>query len=82
MGFVMAEEKRSDLLEIILHELAYLENTGGYEDIDVGMNKLLEAVQAYTDADRVYLFEWKDQDDYFTNTYEYCASGVTPQIGS
>ena len=58
--------------------LQYVTDT---EDPDLRLNKVLEYLCLELDADRAYIFEDK-RDGTFDNTYEYCAEGVTPEIGN
>ena len=42
---------------------------------------ILKSVGKYTAADRVYIFEWSsEKKESFKNTFEWCASGIEPQI--
>lgn len=52
-----------------------------YQDSDVSeaASKMLERLGSYLDADRTYLFDIHD--DHLVNTFEWCAPGVTPEIG-
>ena len=49
------------------------------EDLADGINFMLKSIGEFTDADRAYVFE-TSENHTFTNTYEWCAAGVTPQI--
>lgn len=49
------------------------------EDLADGINFMLKSLGEFTDADRAYVFE-TSENHTFTNTYEWCAAGVTPQI--
>ncbi|MBR6380985.1 MAG: diguanylate cyclase [Lachnospiraceae bacterium] len=50
-------------------------------DAETKIGKLLESLCRELKADRAYIFEDRG-DGTFDNTYEYCAEGVTPQIGN
>lgn len=42
---------------------------------------ILKSVGKYTAADRAYIFEWNlEKMESFKNTFEWCASGIEPQI--
>ncbi|MFR3345190.1 MAG: hypothetical protein ACLTS6_15010 [Anaerobutyricum sp.] len=42
---------------------------------------ILKSVGKYTAADRAYIFEWNsEKKESFKNTFEWCASGIEPQI--
>lgn len=49
------------------------------EDLADGINFMLKSLGEFTDADRTYVFE-TSENHTSTNTYEWCAAGVTPQI--
>ena len=64
-----------DILRI-LKEIDKVENR---ESIGTGIQKLLEDIGNYGNADRTYLFEMVHTPEIFTNTYEWCADGITAQ---
>ena len=64
-----------DILRI-LKEIDKVENR---ESIGTGNQKLLEVLGNYGNADRTYLFETVHTPEIFTNTYEWCADGITAQ---
>ncbi len=52
-------------------------------DIDKGVNRSLEVLQGATKVDRVYIFElWQEEKRGYVGrqVFEYCATGVEPQI--
>ena len=49
------------------------------EDLADGINFMLKSLGEFTDADRAYVFE-TSENHTSTNTSEWCAAGVTPQI--
>ena len=49
------------------------------EDLADGINFMLKSIGEFTDADRAYVFE-TSENHTSTNTYEWCAAGVTSQI--
>ena len=67
-------------LESILGKIVVLDQAQSDEEIDHEINVLLEAIGRYSGAERVYTFENVNAPDIYTNTYEWCAEGVTPQI--
>ena len=69
-----------DDLESILGQLVVIDQARSEEDIYKEINVLLEAMGHYSGAERVYTFENVHTPDIFTNTFEWCAEGVTPQI--
>lgn len=44
------------------------------------INKSLQEMSAFVKADRAYIFSYKFDKNICTNTYEYCAEGIEPQI--
>jgi signal transduction histidine kinase/DNA-binding NarL/FixJ family response regulator len=52
------------------------------EDIDGSINQTLMMLGDYADVDRVYIFEYISAEDVVNNTYEWCATGITPEIGN
>jgi diguanylate cyclase (GGDEF)-like protein len=48
-------------------------------DVERSIQILLEYVGMALHCDRIYIFE-RSEGDTFSNTYEWCAKGVTPQI--
>ena len=50
------------------------------EDHEVAFNKLLDMVASFYDADRGYIFEFDLGSQRLSNTYEWCAKGIEPEI--
>lgn len=48
-------------------------------DMDHAIQKLLEIIAEFHDADRAYIFEFADDEIHMDNTYEYCKAGITPE---
>lgn len=50
------------------------------EDTDTrkAINRLLQIIGSYHHAERAYIFEFTDK--FISNTYEWCKSGILPQI--
>lgn len=80
MSEAMSVSGRNGILEFILQELVFLSNAQDIQDKKISISKMMEAIQLYTNADRVYVFETIGSGECFCNTYEYCREGVTPQI--
>lgn len=49
-------------------------------DLQKAISGLLRTIGEFYDADRAYLFELQDNRQFWDNTYEWCASGVKPEI--
>lgn len=67
-------------IEAQAYELVYrnIANISTAEDIHLSIQEMLEEVGRFTGAERVYIFE--DRGDFFPNTFEWCADGITPEI--
>ncbi len=50
------------------------------EEIDDGINRGLATVGKFVDADRSYVFRLSEDEDTVSNTHEWCAPEVEPQI--
>lgn len=48
--------------------------------LDEAINKALEETGLYAEVDRAYVFEYDFASQTFTNTYEWCAPGISAQI--
>jgi len=51
-------------------------------DVDTAINESLADLGTVAGASRVYLFLLRDNGTVMDNTHEWCADGVTPQIGN
>ncbi|MCJ7936265.1 MAG: PAS domain S-box protein [Chryseobacterium sp.] len=51
-----------------------------FEKIGSAMNSSLQEMADFVKADRAYVFAYNFEDRTCSNTYEYCASGIIPQI--
>ena len=52
------------------------------EDVDQGIHDALEKVGAFAQADRAYIFEYDYANHQTSNTHEWCAPTVRPEIGN
>jgi PAS domain S-box-containing protein len=50
------------------------------EEIDNGINQALKTLGEFAEVDRSYVFQFSDDDQKTSNTHEWCADGITPQI--
>lgn len=48
------------------------------EDIEQGINHMMEDLGKFMDAERIYIFE--NYEKCLSNTFEWCKEGITPQI--
>ncbi|WP_138433985.1 GAF domain-containing sensor histidine kinase [Winogradskyella algicola] len=49
-------------------------------DIDQLINKSLKQIGEFVESDRSYIFSYDFENNTTTNTYEWCADGITPEI--
>lgn len=81
----ITEKKKS---EQMLYQKYHVEETlvdciktlNQYEDIKLAINKLLQIVGGYYQADRAYIFEFDYDRNLLVYSYEWCKEGVAPQI--
>ena len=81
------EEYRDDIksklhyMDEILHKISFMSQAENEKQLDDMTPSILKSVGKYTAADRAYIFEWNsEKKESFKNTFEWCASGIKPQI--
>jgi len=52
------------------------------EGIDEMINKALQAIGEFVEAERSHIFQYFDNQTLMSNTYEWCAGGISPQIAN
>jgi PAS domain S-box-containing protein len=70
------------LLADIVREIATKFINLSTEKYDEGVQYALEEIGRYCNVDRSYLFLFLENGKNLTNTHEWCAEGIEPQIGS
>ena len=50
------------------------------DNLDDGIRQVLAQIAEYTDTDRTYLFQIRDDPPFADNTHEWCAPGIATQI--
>ena len=50
------------------------------ESLDIEINKSLQMVGEFAQVDRSYVFLYSEDGNFMTNTHEWCAPGIEPQI--
>jgi signal transduction histidine kinase len=50
------------------------------EKMEINLDASLKKLAAFVQADRAYIFKYNHANQTCTNTYEYCAEGISPQI--
>ncbi|GCD77432.1 hypothetical protein JCM31826_09140 [Thermaurantimonas aggregans] len=65
--------------EMLLVELSasFINSVQG--ELDEKINKALERVGRFCEADRVYVFQYDEPGKVMSNTHEWCAEGITPE---
>lgn len=83
-GFTNDKERLAgnmDLAQTILNSITIIDNIVRAEDMHDAISSTLATIGSITGAERVYIFDkLSDDSEIFTNSYEWCAKGVTPQI--
>ena len=49
------------------------------QDLERCIQEILEIIGRHFDVSRVYIFENSDDDQYCTNTFEWCNEGIPPE---
>ncbi|NTU52845.1 MAG: PAS domain-containing protein [Chlorobiaceae bacterium] len=66
--------------EHLLSALANQFINASSERIDAIIDKALQAIGELVKADRSYIFQYRDNLRFMTNTHEWCTEGIEPQI--
>lgn len=79
------EQRREQLASLNkLHDLIINFSTllvqARLEDVDQAVNTTLSRLGEYADVDRVYIFEYIPTEDVVNNTYEWCGTGISPEM--
>lgn len=68
-------------MDMLMNHLTIMNNAMTEKELKALIPTLLEYMCKYANADRAYVFEREDlATECYTNTYEWCREGVTPQI--
>ena len=68
-------------MDEILHQISCMDQAENEKDLSLMISPLLKAIGKYTNADRVYIFDWVTKEhDSLGNTHEWCADGIKPEI--
>ena len=83
MSSAYSVEYSDDDLGDLFSKLAGLDRVETLVELSRAVDPLLASIGRYAKADRAYIFSWADDDHtMLTNTYEWCAEGIEPQIGN
>ena len=70
-------------MDTILHQISLMDQVENEQELSEIIHSLLQAIGNYTGADRVYILDWEtNQKDSLSNTFEWCADEVTPEIAN
>ena len=69
-------------MDEILHQISCMDLAEDEAELAKTIPPLLKSIGNYTGADRVYVFDWSSDDTHtsLSNTFEWCAPGVKPEI--
>lgn len=67
-------------IEQIMQQMVFLDRCKNTKELAVAIQSLLHVLGEYTQAERVFIFDLSPDHRSFNNTFEWCASGVTPFI--
>ncbi|MBN7817371.1 PAS domain S-box protein [Algoriphagus pacificus] len=72
-------EQQKELLKLMVSTSTSYMNIPE-EKLPLTIQKSLKKLGEYVEADRMYIFDYNWQEKTCTNTYEWCAEGIEPQI--
>jgi len=72
--------QKNNLFQATLMDLATKYINLPVEKMDVTINESLEQIGNFVHVDRVYIFTYDHKTKTASNTYEWCAEGIGPQI--
>jgi len=68
----------NQLLKLLIETITSLINIP-LDEVDLAIQKALEDLGKFVNADRAYIFDYHWEQGFCRNTYEWCAEGITPQ---
>ncbi len=72
---------RIERAEALLRQLTVIDRAKNTDEMRAAINSMLRIVGDYTGAGRVFIFDKINAEtETYSNTYEWCAEGVEPQI--
>lgn len=72
--------QRKDAMQQMLMKLATELINVPVQEVDSQVNRMLASIGKSTGLDRVYVFQHDYQQEITTNTHEWCAKGIRPEI--
>ena len=67
-------------IEQIMQQIVFLDRCKNSEELNVAIQALLHVLGDYTQSERVFIFDFNEDRSFLSNTFEWCAKGVTPFI--
>ncbi len=77
---VEEEIRHRSAFQMLLIDLAIGFVNKPLSDLDYSINRVLALVGQFSGVDRVYLFHYDYEKETMSNTHEWCASGINPDI--
>ncbi|MCC5813388.1 MAG: PAS domain S-box protein [Leptospira sp.] len=82
---IQMKNRVQDFQEITIFQSTLLEISSKYinipyKEIDLAINDSLKFLGEIVDADRVYVFDYHWEENFCTNTYEWCNERIEPEI--
>lgn len=74
------ELQEREVLQHLIMKLATEFVNVPLDHVDAGLNEMLAAIGKFTRVDRVFIFKHDYERNVTTNTHEWCAAGITPEI--
>lgn len=72
---------RIERAEALLRQLTVIDRAKNTDEMRAAINSMLKIIGYYTGAGRVFIFDKINAEtETYSNTYEWCAEGVEPQI--
>jgi|GEM_PF-3107131 len=76
----ITHQKMSEQADAVLHRIRTGLSESTPDTFEDAVNEALREVGQFTGADRVYVFDFGKDQQSMDNTYEWCRSGIEPQI--
>lgn len=74
--------QKNNLFQSILMDMATKYINLPIDRVDVTINDSLAQLGDFVQVDRVYIFDYDDKSKTASNTFEWCAEGISPEIES
>ncbi|WP_192901714.1 ATP-binding protein [Psychroflexus aestuariivivens] len=78
--YVESQVKKEIQIQDLLIKIANTYININLDKIELNINKSLEEIGSFVDADRSYIFEYDKELKTCSNTFEWCSEGISPEI--